>query len=198
MVDNIKANFNESIQTNIASMELLSEGIAAATFMMVNALVNGQKILSCGNGGSAVSSQHFSSLMLNRFERDRPSLPAMALTSDSATLTSIANDYHFDEVYSKQVRALGQPGDVLLVISTTGQSRNLINAMEAALSRDMTIVALTGRDGGEMAGLVGPSDAEIRVPSNRTSRIQEVHFLIIHCLCEGIDDCLFPQNLQEY
>jgi DnaA initiator-associating protein len=198
MVENIKANFNESIQTNIASMELLSDAIAAATFMMVNALVNGQKILCCGNGGSAVTSQHFASLLLNRYERDRPSLPALALTSDSATITSIANDFHFDEVYSKQVRALGQAGDILLVMSTTGQSRNLINAMEAALSRDMTIVALTGRDGGEMAGLLGENDVEIRVPSNRTSRIQEVHFMIVHCLCEGIDDCLFPQNLQEY
>ena len=198
MVDNIKANFNESIQTNIASMELLSEAIAAATYMMVNALVNGQKILCCGNGGSAVSAQHFAALLLNRFERDRPSLPALALSPDSTTITSIANDFHFDQVFSKQVRALGQAGDILLVMSTTGQSRNLINAMEAALSRDMTIVALTSRDGGEMAGLVGQSDVEIRVPSNRTSRIQEVHFLITHCLCEGIDDCLFPQNLQEF
>jgi len=144
-----------------------------------------------------MNAQHFASLLLNRFERDRPSLPAMALTADSATLSSIANDEHFDEVYSRQVRALGQSGDILLVISSSGQSRNLINAMEAALSRDMTIVALTGRDGGEMAGLVGQHDVEIRVPSNRTARIQEVQLLIVHCLCEGIDDYLFPQNLQE-
>jgi DnaA initiator-associating protein len=197
MIDNIKANFNESIQTKIASMELLPEAISAATLMMVNTLVNGHKILCCGNGGAAMSAQHFASLLLNRFERDRPSLPAMALTADCATLSSIANDEHFDEVYSRQVRAVGQSGDILLVISSSGQSRNLINAMEAALSRDMTIVALTGRDGGEMAGLVGQHDVEIRVPSNRTARIQEVQLLIVHCLCEGIDDYLFPQNLQE-
>jgi DnaA initiator-associating protein len=165
--------------------------------MMVNALMNGNKILSCGNGGSAVDAQHFSSGMLNRYERERPSLPAFALTTDGSSLTAIGNDHSFDEVFSKQVRALGQTGDILLAICTSGHSRNVINAMEAALSRDMTIVALTGKDGGEMAGLLGPNDVEIRVPSSRPARIQEVHLLVIHNLCEGIDDSLFPENIQD-
>lgn len=197
MIEKIKANFTESIQTKIAAGEVLPEVIASGAQMMVEALMRGNKILSCGNGGSAGDAQHFSSELLNRYERDRPSLPAMALTTDSSTITSIANDYSYDEVFSKQVRALGQAGDILLAISTSGNSRNVIKAMEAALSRDMTIVALTGKDGGEMAGLLGPHDVEIRVPSNRTARIQEVHLLVIHNLCEGIDDSLFPDNLEE-
>lgn len=197
MLDSIKANFTESIQTKIASLEVLPEPIAHATQMMVNALINGNKILSCGNGGSASHAQSFSAEMLNRYERDRPSLPAFALSTDSSTITAIANDYSYDEIFSKQVRALGQAGDILLAISPSGGSRNVINAMEAALSRDMTIVALTGQDGGEMAGLLGPSDVEIRVPSSRDIRIEEVHLLVIHNLCEGIDDCLFPESSQE-
>ncbi|MDU0354055.1 phosphoheptose isomerase [Paraglaciecola aquimarina] len=197
MLDHIKANFTESIQTKIAAIEILPEPISNATLMMVNALINGNKILCCGNGGSAVSAQHFSSMMLNKFERDRPSLPSMALTADGATLSSIANDFEFNQVYSKQIRALGQAGDILLVISTSGNSENIVSAMEAALSRDMTIVALTGNDGGKMAGLVGPSDVEIRVPSNRPARVQEVHYLVVHSLCDGIDNCLFPENIQE-
>jgi DnaA initiator-associating protein len=197
MLEEIKANFTESIQTKIAAIELLPEPISNATMMMVSALINGNKILCCGNGGSAVSAQHFSSLLLNKFERDRPSLPAISLTADGATLSSIANDFEFEDVYSKQVRALGQAGDILFVISTSGNSMNVVKAMESALSRDMTIVALTGVDGGKMAGLVGPSDVEIRVPSNRTSRIQEVHYLVVHSLCDGIDNCLFPENNQE-
>ncbi|GAC15618.1 phosphoheptose isomerase [Aliiglaciecola lipolytica] len=194
MIEQIKANFTESIQTKIAAGEVLPESIFKASQMMVDALIHGNKILSCGNGGSAGDAQHFSSELLNRYERDRPSLPAMALTTDSSTITSIANDYSYDEVFSKQVRALGQAGDILLAISTSGNSRNVINAMEAALSRDMTIVALTGKDGGEMAGLLGPNDVEIRVPSSRTARIQEVHLLVIHNLCECIDDSLFPEQ----
>lgn len=197
MLDSIKANFTESIQTKIASLEVLPEPIAHATQMMVNALINGNKILSCGNGGSASHAQNFSAEMLNRYERDRPSLPALALSTDSSTITSIASDYSYDEIFSKQVRALGQAGDILLAISPSGGSRNVISAMEAALSRDMTIVALTGQDGGEMAGLLGPSDVEIRVPSSRVVRIEEVHLLVIHNLCEGIDDCLFPESSQE-
>ena len=194
MIEKIKANFTESIQTKIAAGEILPESIWRASQMMVEALIRGNKILSCGNGGSAGDAQHFSSEMLNRYERDRPSLPAMALTTDSSTITSIANDYSYDEVFSKQVRALGQAGDILFAISTSGNSRNVINAMEAALSRDMTIVALTGKDGGEMAGLLGNNDVEIRVPSSRTARIQEVHLLVIHNLCECIDDSLFPED----
>ncbi|MFN4290413.1 MAG: phosphoheptose isomerase [Permianibacter sp.] len=183
--------FNESIQTKIASVELLSGTIARAGAAMVQALLNGNKILACGNGGSAGDAAHFSSEMLNRFERERPSLPAIALTTDTPTLTSIANDYHYNQVFSKQINALGQAGDILLAISTSGNSKNVIAAMEAALNRDMVIVALTGRDGGSMAGLLGPNDVEVRVPSNSTARIQEVHLLVIHCLCDYIDRHLF-------
>jgi DnaA initiator-associating protein len=197
MLDNIKASFTESIQTKIASFELLPEPIAHAAHIMINALINGNKILCCGNGGSAVSAQHFSSLLLNKFERERPSLPAISLTADGITLASIANDYEFEQVFSKQISALGQADDILLVISTSGNSQNLIKAMEAALSRDMMIVALTGKDGGKMAGLLGQNDVEIRVPSNQTARIQEVHYLVVHSICDGIDNSLFPEIFQE-
>jgi DnaA initiator-associating protein len=197
MLENIKKSFTESIQTKIAAAEELPVPIEKAANMMVQALIRGNKILSCGNGGSAGDAQHFSSELLNRYERDRPSLPAMALTTDSSTITSIANDYSYDEVFSKQIKALGQPGDILLAISTSGNSRNVINAMEAALARDMTIVALTGKDGGEMAGFLSENDVEIRVPSSRTARIQEVHLLVIHNLCESIDNALFPVSDSE-
>lgn len=192
MLENIKKSFTESIQTKIAAAEALPESIEKGAKMMIEALIRGNKILSCGNGGSAGDAQHFSSELLNRYERNRPSLPAMALTTDSSTITSIANDFSFDEVFSKQVKALGQAGDILLAISTSGNSANVINAMQAALTRDMTIVALTGKDGGEMAGFLGENDVEIRVPSARTARIQEVHLLVIHNLCESIDNALFP------
>ncbi len=194
MIEQIKANFKESIQTKIAASEILPQAIAQAGQIMLEALIRGNKVLACGNGGSAADAQHFTSMMLNRYERDRPSLPATTLTTDAATLTAVANDYSFDEVFSKQVRALGQPGDILLAISTCGNARNVIKAMEAAVNRDMTIIALTGKDGGEMAGLLGPADVEIRVPSNRNARISEVHLLAIHNLCEVIDDSLFPEN----
>jgi len=197
MLDNIKKSFTESIQTKIAAAEVLPVPIEKAANMMVQALIRGNKILSCGNGGSAGDAQHFSSELLNRYERDRPSLPAMALTTDTSTITSIANDYSYDEIFSKQIKALGQPGDILLAISTSGNSRNVINAMEAALARDMTIVALTGKDGGEMAGFLSENDVEIRVPSSRTARIQEVHLLVIHNLCESIDNALFPISESE-
>jgi DnaA initiator-associating protein len=164
--------------------------------IMVQALLNGNKILSCGNGGSAGDAQHFSAELLNRYETERPSLPAIALTTDSSTITSIANDYHYDETFSKQVRALGNQGDVLLAISTSGNSRNVIKAIEAAVARDMPIIALTGKDGGDIAGLLGENDVEIRVPSARTARIQEVHLVVIHCLCDIIDTTLFPQDEQ--
>lgn len=192
MLDNIKKSFTESIQTKIAAAEALPESIEKGTQMMIDALIRGNKILSCGNGGSAADAQHFSSELLNRYERNRPSLPAIALTTDSSTITSVANDLSFVEVFSKQVKALGQAGDILLAISTSGHSANVISAMQAALARDMTIVALTGRDGGEMANFIGEHDVEIRVPSSRTSRIQEVHLLVIHNFCENIDNALFP------
>ncbi len=194
MLERIKSNFTESIQTKIAASEALAVPIEQAGMVMVQALLNGKKILSCGNGGSAGDAQHFSSELLNRYETERPSLPAVALTTDTSTLTSIANDYHYDEIFSKQIRALGNNGDILLAISTSGNSKNVIKAIEAAVARDMPIIALTGRDGGDIAGLLGDNDVEIRVPSARTARIQEVHLLVIHCLCEIIDTTLFPQS----
>lgn len=183
--------FHASIQTKIAAADALPEFIARAAKHMADALLAGHKILSCGNGGSAGDAQHFSSEMLNRFERERPSLPAIALSTDTSTLTSIANDYSYEEIFAKQIRALGQPGDILLAISTSGRSRNVITAIQAAMSREMSVVALTGRDGGEIAGLLGQHDVEIRVPADSTARIQEVHLLVIHCLCDLIDESLF-------
>ncbi|PSW44019.1 DnaA initiator-associating protein DiaA [Photobacterium leiognathi] len=194
MLDSIRESFTESIQTQIAAAEALPDSISKAAQVMVQSLLNGNKILCCGNGGSAANSQHFASCLINRFETERPSLPALALTADTTILTAVANDYHHDEVFSKQVRALGQAGDILFVLSTSGNSKNIIKAMEAALTRDMTIIALTGKDGGEMAGLLGVQDVEIRIPSQRTARIQEVHLLTVHCLCDLIDQVLFPHH----
>ncbi|GGP57013.1 phosphoheptose isomerase [Shewanella algicola] len=194
MLERIKDSFTESIQTKIDAAEALPESIEKAAEMMVQCLLGGNKILSCGNGGSAGDAQHFSAELLNRYEIERPPLPAIALSCDTSTITAIANDYSYDEIFSKQILALGQPGDILLAISTSGNSGNIIKAMEAALSRDMTIVALTGKDGGSMAGLMSAGDVEIRVPSNVTARIQEVHLLVIHCLCDNIDRTLFPQD----
>ncbi|MEC6797806.1 phosphoheptose isomerase [Photobacterium sp. S4TG1] len=194
MLESIRESFTESIQTQIAAAEALPDAISKAAQVMVQSLLNGNKILSCGNGGSAANAQQLASCLINRFEIERPSLPALALTADNTVLTAIANDYHHDEVFSKQVRALGQAGDILLVLSSSGNSKNIIKAMEAALARDMNIIALTGKDGGEMAGLLGVQDVEIRIPSQRTVRIQEGHLLTIHCLCDLIDQVLFPHN----
>jgi D-sedoheptulose 7-phosphate isomerase len=187
----IQKFFRDSIETKRQAMEVLIPHIDLASQVMVAALLNEGKILTCGNGGSAGDAQHFSSELLNRFERERPSLPALALTTDTSTLTSIANDYSYNEVFSKQIRALGQPGDILLAISTSGNSANVIQAIQAAHDREMTVVALTGRDGGGMASLLLPEDVEIRVPAKVTARIQEVHLLVIHCLCDQIDQQLF-------
>jgi len=187
----IRQHFIASIETKQQAAEVLIPAIEQAGELMVGALLAGGKILACGNGGSAGDSQHFSSELLNRFERERPSLPAIALTTDSSTLTSIANDYSYNEVFSKQVRALGQAGDVLLAISTSGNSANVLAAIAAAHDREMTVVALSGRDGGSMASLLLPDDVEIRVPAKVTARIQEVHLLAIHCLCDFIDNQLF-------
>lgn len=183
--------FQASIETKQKAMDSLAPSIERAGQLMVNALLNDGKILACGNGGSAGDAQHFSSELLNRFERERPSLPAIALTTDSSTLTSIANDYSYSEVFSKQVRALGRSGDLLLAISTSGNSANVLQAIQAAHDRDMQVVALTGRDGGNLTSLLLPEDIEIRVPSQVTARIQEVHLLVIHCLCDLIDNQLF-------
>ncbi|MBL6735187.1 MAG: phosphoheptose isomerase [Shewanellaceae bacterium] len=193
MLDRIKEIFKESIQTKIDAGEILPPAVERAGQVMAQSIVNENKILICGNGGSAADAQHFASELLNRFEIERPGLPAIALTTDSSTLTSIANDYSYAEIFSKQVRALGQSGDVLLAISTSGQSPNIIKAIEAALSRNMIIVALTGKDGGDISGLLSANDVEICVPSYRTARIQEIHLLVIHCLCDYIDQCIFSQ-----
>lgn len=191
MHDRIQQHFEESIQAKIASADTLGPAIEQAAAVLVHALLEGHKILTCGNGGSAGDAQHFSSEMLNRFERERPELPAIALTCDNLTLTSISNDYDYDLVFAKQIRALGQAGDVLLAISTSGNSKNVIKAIEAAHGRNMVVIALTGKNGGNMAGVYRPGDVEIRVPAEKTSRIQEVHLLIIHCLCDLIDNQLF-------
>ncbi len=193
MLERIKENFTESIQTKIAASEALAGPIEHAGMIVVQSLLAGNKVLTCGNGASAGDAQRFSSGLLNRYETERPSLPAIAISADSTTLTSTANDFSFDEVFSKQVRALGNNGDVLLAISTTGNCSNVIKAIETAVSRDMPIIALTGKDGGDIAGLLGENDVEIRVPSARDPRIQEVHSLIINCLCDLIDSTLFPQ-----
>lgn len=194
MQNRIELMFQASIETKQQAMQQLPPAIEQASMMMVNALLNDGKILACGNGGSAGDSQHFSSELLNRFERERPSLPALALTTDSSTITSIANDYSYEEIFSKQIRALGQPGDILLAISTSGNSANVVQAIHAAHDRNMQVVALTGRDGGVMAPLLQPADVEIRVPSSVTARIQEVHLLAIHCLCDLIDRQLFGSD----
>jgi len=182
--------FQQSIQTKAEALPVLQQPIVQAAELIVARLVNGGKVLSCGNGGSAADAQHFSSEMINRFERERPGLPAIALTTDSSTLTSVANDYRFDQVFERQIHALGQPGDVLLAISTSGNSPNVIRAVQAAHERDMFVIALSGRDGGELRAQLGEADVEIRVPSESTARIQEVHLLVIHCLCDLIDQQL--------
>ncbi|MBL3527411.1 MAG: phosphoheptose isomerase [gamma proteobacterium endosymbiont of Lamellibrachia anaximandri] len=188
--DRIKQIFEQSIQTKIEAMPLLVDPIAGAAELIVAQLLEGGKILSCGNGGSAGDAQHFSSEMLNRFERERPGLPAIALTTDTSTLTSIANDYSYERVFARQIEALGQPGDLLLAISTSGNSNNVCAAMEAAHEQEMAVIALTGKEGGEAAKLLAPGDVEIRVPSGSTARIQEVHLLTIHCLCDLVDQQL--------
>ena len=189
--DRILGHFLESIETKQKAAGDLVAVIQMAGEVMVGSLLNDGKILSCGNGGSAGDAQHFSAELLNRFEKERPGLPAIAITTDSSTLTAIANDYSYNEIFSKQVSALGQSNDVLLAISTSGNSANVMEAMKAAHERDMKIVALTGRDGGAMADLLSAEDIEIRVPGDRTARIQEVHLVVIHCLCDYIDTKLF-------
>ena len=180
MDDRVLAHFRESIAVKQAS-ENLAPHISRAAELMAEALLNDGKILSCGNGGSAADAQHFSGELLGRFERERPGLPAVALTTDTSTLTAVANDYHYAEVFAKQVRALGQSGDVLLAISTSGNSENVLRAVATAHSRGLKIVALTGRDGGSIAQSLNPEDIELRAAADRTCRVQEVHALIIHC-----------------
>lgn len=189
--ERIKQHFADSIQTKMTALDILPEVVQAAGQVMVNALLNNRKILTCGNGGSAADAQHFSSELLNRFERERPALPAIALTTDTSTLTSIANDYDYSQIFAKQIKALGNAGDVLLAISTSGNSSNVLEAIKAGHKKEMTIIALTGKNGGEIAKILSNHDYEIRVPAEKTTRIQETHLLIIHCLCDFIDCSLF-------
>jgi phosphoheptose isomerase len=194
MINRIGQLFQDSIDTKIQAMEVLPESIASAASMMTTCMTNGNKIMSCGNGGSAADAQHFSSEMLNRFEMERPALPAIALTTDTSTLTSIANDYSYREIFSKQIKALGQSGDILLAISTSGNSSNVEKAVKTAKERGIHIVALLGGNGGSITKLLDEQDTEIRVPSKSTARIQEVHLLTIHCLCDLIDRNLLGLN----
>jgi len=189
LITRISENFSESAHLKLQAMDALAGPIAAAAERMVQCLKNDRKIMSCGNGGSAADSQHFAAELVNRFEMERPPLSAIALTTDTSILTSIANDYDFDQVFSKQVRALGHAGDLLLAISTSGNSRNVIAAMHAAHEAQVDVIALTGRNGGKMAEVLRPSDIHICVPAQNTARIQEVHLLTLHCLCDAID-CL--------
>jgi D-sedoheptulose 7-phosphate isomerase len=194
LVTRVRGTFEDSLQAVRHSMDELAPLITVAASLMIQALLADRKILACGNGGSAADAQHFSSELLNRFERDRPGLPAIALSTDSSALTSIANDYHFDEVFAKPVRALGQPGDLLLAITTSGNSPNVLRAVEAAHERNMTVVALNGRDGGKLANLLSGNDVNLCVRAHSTARIQEVHGLVIHCLCDLIDYQLLGQG----
>ena len=190
----IQAHFAESIQTKIVAAEALPEYIEKAAKILSETLIRGNKILVCGNGGAAALAQIFASHLLNKYETERPALPALAITADSALVSAIATDSHFDEIYAKQISALAQSGDVLLVISHGGNSRNMIRAVETALSKSIQIVALNGVDGGELAGLLGSDDVEIRAPSDKGARIEEIHLLVINCLSDLIDEQLFPQQ----
>lgn len=191
LTERIKSHFEQSIKTKLAALDVLPDKVAHASDIVAHALLNGGKILSCGNGGSAADAQHFSAEMLNRFEIERPALPAIALSTDTSTLTSIANDYHYDEIYAKQINALGNDGDVLLAISTSGHSANIIHAINSAHARGLRVITLTGKDGGKIAPLLQAEDIELRVPADNTARIQETHILIIHCICDYVDQKLF-------
>jgi D-sedoheptulose 7-phosphate isomerase len=190
LITRIGQHFQDSAQTKLDAIEMLAAPIADAVEAMVSCLVNNGKILACGNGGSAGDAQHFAAELVGRFEVERQELAAIALTTDSSILTAIANDYSFKMVFSKQVRALGQPGDVLLAISTSGNSANVIEAIRAAHDNNLRIVALTGKGGGEIGAMMRDGDVHICIPADRTARIQETHLLTIHCLCDGIDHML--------
>lgn len=187
LISRIDKNFQDSISTKQLAADVLAEPISRAAQMVTQCFLDGGKILSCGNGGSAGDAQHFSSEMLNRFEMERPGLPAIALTTDSSTVTSIANDYDYSLIFCKQVTALGQAGDILLAISTSGNSGNVNQAIDAAHDREMSVIALSGKSGGDMTSRLSLNDIEIRVPSESTARIQEVHLLVIHCICDLVD-----------
>ncbi len=189
LISRISEQFADSAQTKLDAIEILAAPIADAVEMMVDCLVNNGKVLACGNGGSAADAQHFAAELVGRFELERQGLAAIALTTDTSILTAVANDYGFKTIFERQVRALGQAGDVLLAISTSGNSANVIEAIHAAHDNDLRVVALTGKGGGEIAELLRDTDVHLCVPADRTARIQEVHLLTVHCLCDGID-CL--------
>lgn len=192
-IDSIHQQFLDSAETKRRAAAEMAPHIEAAIERVVGALTSGNKILACGNGGSAAQAQHFAAELVGRFERERPGLAAIALSTDSSILTAIGNDYDFSKVFAKQVEALGQPGDILLAISTSGNSDNVMAAVAAARQREMAVVALTGKGGGAIAGLLDEFDIRLCVPSERTARIQEVHLLTLHCLCNGIDEALLGE-----
>lgn len=193
----ILAHFHESAELKIQSAAALAHPISEAIDLMFGALSNGNKILACGNGGSAADCQHFAAELVGRFERERFPLPAMALTTDTSIMTAVGNDYSYKEIFSKQVQAFGQAGDILLAISTSGNSANVVSAVEAALEREMRVVLLTGKDGGVLANMLTDADVNICVPHSRTARIQEVHLVTIHAICDGIDVALFGGDANE-
>ena len=190
----IQQHFIDSADLKYQSAQALSKPIALAVQAMLACVTSGGKVLACGNGGSAADAQHFSAEFVGRFERERPELGAIALSTDSSILTAIGNDYGFEHIFSKQVRALGQAGDVLLAMSTSGNSANVVAAVEAAHEREMTVVALTGRGGGKMTHALRETDVHVCVPHDRTARIQEVHLLVLHCICDGVDAQLLGEQ----
>jgi D-sedoheptulose 7-phosphate isomerase len=192
-IEHIRRNFLDSISASQQALETAAPAIARAAAVLAQALYGGARVLCCGNGGSAADAQHFSSELLNHYEVERAGLPAIALTTDSSTLTSLANDYGYPEVFARQIHALGRPGDVLLAITTSGNSENILRAIPAAHRRGMQVIALCGRDGGGIPVLLQNGDTEIRAPGSSTARIQEVHLLAIHCLCDLIDK-LIPRQ----
>ena len=183
----IQQQFFDSADLKYAAAEVLAKPIVDAVSAIVGCITAGGKVLACGNGGSASDAQHFAAEFVGRFERERPGLAAISLSTDTSILTAIGNDYHFDAIYSKQVQALGAPGDVLLAITTSGNSANVLAAVEAAHAKEMTVIALTGRQGGKMNAMLSETDVLICVPHERTARIQEVHILALHCICDAVD-----------
>lgn len=189
----IQQQFFDSADLKYAAAEVLTHPVSDAAQVLLNAITSGGKVLACGNGGSAADAQRFAAEFVGRFERERPGLAALSMSTDTSILTAIGNDYAFDQIYAKQVQALGQPGDVLLAITTSGNSANILEAIDAAHQKDMVVVALTGKGGGKVNNALNESDIHICVPHDRTARIQEVHLLVIHCLCDAVDVSLLGE-----